>query len=104
MSLYTFKGKVVSQPVVVPLQGYDVVFVVIEVDNEIIKGRKKFFSQTGSYKSNNGRGLVATIFSDIVCSSIGDEVRFVVEANLEIKELDAEIKYFANDTLGIGNI
>ena len=104
MSLYTFKGKVVSQPVVVPLQGYDVVFVVIEVDSEIIKGRKKFFCQTGSYKSNNGRELATTIFSDIVCSSIGDEVRFVVKANMEIKELDAEIKYFANDTLGIGNI
>lgn len=104
MNLYTFKGKVVSQPVVVPLQGYDVVFVVIEVDSTIIRGRKKFFCQTGNYKSNNGRDLATTIFSDVVCSSIGDEVRFKAEVNQKTKEIDAEIKYFANETLGIGNI
>ena len=104
MELHVFKGKVVSQPVVVPIQGYAVALIVIDIDSATIKGRKKFFCQAPKYLTSNGNGLATTMLSDVVCSSIGDDVRIEVEANLESGYMDTQIRYFANDTLGIGNI
>ena len=86
-------GKIASQPAVVPVLGNHpalVVFVLVEVDGKYYK----LF-----YISN---GFVNNRFSDILVSSIGDEIQ--VEFLLSHYKEAMEIKKFINKTRGFGDI
>ena len=86
-------GKLASQPAVAPVLGnYPalVVFVLVEVDGKYYK----LF-----YKSND---FVSDMFSDILVSSIGDEIQ--VEFLLSHYKKAMEIKKFINKTRGLGDL
>ena len=83
-------GKIASQPAVVAVPGNFVVFVLIEVDGKYYK----FFYKT--------QGFLNNMFSDILVSSIGDEIQ--VEFLLSLYKEAMEIKKFINKTRGLGDI
>lgn len=83
-------GKIASQPAVVSVPGSFVVFVLVEVDG---KYYKLFYKR---------QGLINNMFSDILVSSIGDEIQ--VEFLLSRYKEAMEIKKFINKTRGLGDI
>ena len=86
-------GKIASQPAVAPVPGkYPglVVFILVEADGKYYK----LF-----YKSY---GFVSDMFSDIIVSSIGDEIQ--VEFLLSRYKEAMEIKKFINKTRGLGDL
>ena len=72
MNVKVFEGEVASQPVVVPIRGHVVAMVLVKTAD----GYQKFYCYT--YKHDDPNGLLQTIFSNVVVSSIGDNVRFEV--------------------------
>ena len=83
-------GKIASQPAVVAVPGSFVVFVLVEVDGKYYK----LFYKTHGFLNN--------MFSDILVSSIGDEIQ--VEFLLSRYKEAMEIKKFINKTRGLGDI
>ena len=83
-------GKIASQPSVVAVPGSFVVFILVEVDG---KYYKLFY---------NVYGFLNNMFSDILVSSIGDEIQ--VEFLLSHYKEAMEIKKFINKTRGLGDI
>ena len=82
-------GKIASQPAVVAVPGSFVVFVLVEVDGKYYK----LFYKTHGFLNN--------MFSDILVSSIGDEIQ--VEFLLSRYKEAMEIKKFTNKTRGFGD-
>ena len=83
-------GKIASQPAVVAVPGNFVVFVLVEADGKYYK----LF-----YKLD---GFLNDMFSDILVSSIGDEIQ--VKFLLSRYKEAMEIKKFINKTRGLGDI
>ena len=93
MKTNSFSGKIFSQPIVVPMKGHSVVFVVIKTRKS---GRKKFYCT--SWETDDAKRLYNTPFSDVIVSSIGDIVRFEVATTQSGSTSDYEIISFENYT------
>ena len=102
MAMKVLTGEIASQPTVVTLDcaGCIIVYVLIKIDGVY----KKFYRTEGiRYKPDTGVSLPTSTFSNILVSSIGDNVCVQVSSS----KMDDEVIFiydFANETRGIGKI
>lgn len=89
-----YHGKLVAQPVIVPM--HDCLIVLVSVDTEE-EGVKKFYCREAVLYSFDLGSFPETAFADIVLSSVGDEV--CIQVFLDSSDnSDVEIIFFTNCT------
>ena len=95
--LTIIKGVIASQPAVVSMENYAAAFVLIKTKEGYQKCYCRVERTRRVYTSD------MTMFSDVMVSSIGDEVLVEVFVS-PAGQVDGKIKNFRNDTKDLGYI